>query len=155
MYKRLIEKQGAGSGKSCIWQTAAPGFPLKPGWYRSSPGFPLRQMNTTFIMIPSYMKSCSPIWRQRADLIGTYFYFDHAPRSMNSFLASIRSPTIKILNLEYFHTSLKKAGYELLEEEDCGCTTDSGANLGFGFHVKGEKMHLSSYHGRKVAPEIL
>ena len=52
-------------------------------------------------------------------------------------------------DLDYFRSSLKNGGYELIQEEDCGCTTDSGANLGFGFHVKGEKMHLLPYHGRK------
>ena len=39
----------------------------------------------------------------------------------------------------YFHEELRKNGFQLLSEEDCGFTTDSGNNLGFGFHVKGEK----------------
>ena len=55
----------------------------------------------------------------------------------------------KNFDLSYFHHSLKESGFQLLEEEDCGCVTDSGNNLGFGFHVKGEKMHLLPYYGRK------
>ena len=90
-----------------------------------------------------------PYLAPKADLIGTYFYFDHAPRSMKQLLSQYPESYYKNFDLEYFHTSMKEAGYELLEEEDCGCTTDSGANLGFGFHVKVEKMHLLPYHGRK------
>ena len=50
---------------------------------------------------------------------------------------------------EIMMEELKNNGFELLYQEDCGCITDSGNNLGFGFHVKGEKMHLLPYHGKR------
>lgn len=52
-------------------------------------------------------------------------------------------------NLRNFRAVLRKNEFELLYEEDCGCTTDSGNNLGFGFHVKDKKMHLLPYHGKR------
>ena len=50
---------------------------------------------------------------------------------------------------QYFLKSIR-SGFDILDSEELGYTTDSGENLGFSFHIKGEKMHLFSYLARKT-----
>ncbi len=147
MYKRLIEKQ-APDLEILYLADSSTCFPLKPGSIDLHLDF-FAANEHNFYHNTFLFEELFPYLAPKADLIGTYFYFDHAPRSMKQLLSQYPESYYKNFDLEYFHTSMKEAGYELLEEEDCGCTTDSGANLGFGFHVKGEKMHLLPYHGRK------
>ncbi len=115
MYKRLIEKQ-APDLEILYLADSSTCFPLKPGCIDLHLDF-FAAMNTTFIMIPSYIKSCSPIWRQRQTLSALIFIFDHAPRSMKQLLSQYPESYYKNFDLEYFHTSLKKAGYQLLKKK--------------------------------------
>lgn len=147
MYKRLIEKQRSDLDILYLADSSTR-FPLKPGSIDLHLDF-FAANEHNFYHDTFLFKELFPYLAPKADLIGTYFYFDHAPRSMKQLLSQYPESYDKNFNLDYFHTSLEKSGYTLLEEEDCGCTTDSGSNLGFGFHVKGEKMHLLPYHGRK------
>ena len=147
MYKRLIEKQTPDL-EILYLADSSTCFPLKPGSIDIHLDF-FAVNEHNFYHDTFLYKELIPYLAPGADLIGTYFYFERAPRSMKQLLSQYPEAYCKNFDLEYFHSSLKEAGYVLLEEEDCGCTTDSGANLGFGFHVKGEKMHLLPYHGRK------
>ena len=147
MYKGLIEKQNPGL-EILYLADSSTDFPLKPGCIDMHLDFfAVNEHNFyhhTFLYDKLY-----PYLAPHADLIGTYFYFQHAPRSMKLLISQYPEAYSRNFDLDYFRNSLKNGGYELILEEDCGCTTDSGTNLGFGFHVKGEKMHLLPYHGRK------
>ena len=147
MYKGLIEKQNPGL-EILYLADSSTDFPLKPGCIDIHLDFfAVNEHNFyhhTFLYDKLY-----PYLAPHADLIGTYFYFQHAPRSMKLLISQYPEAYSRNFDLDYFRNSLKNGGYELILEEDCGCTTDSGTNLGFGFHVKGEKMHLLPYHGRK------
>ena len=81
--------------------------------------------------------------------MGTYFYFENAPKSMRLLLSQYPECSSSNFQVDHFLSSLEKSGFCLEDSEDCGAVTDSGNNLGFGFHVKGEKMHLMPYHARK------
>lgn len=78
-------------------------------------------------------------------MLGTYFYFENGPKSMKEYLRYYSEAYSRNFSRQYFLEEMKKNGYRLCASEDCGFTTDSGNNLGFGFHVKGEKMHLMPY----------
>lgn len=146
MYKHLIEKQRPDLDILYLADSST-SFPLK----QSSIDIHLDffAVNEHNFYHDSFLyEKLNPYLKKSADLIGTYFYFENAPKSMRLLLSQYPECFSKNFSLEYFHSSLKKAGIQLLQEEDCGYTTDSGNNLGFGFHVKGEKMHLLPYHGR-------
>lgn len=50
---------------------------------------------------------------------------------------------------QYFLKSIKN-GFNILDSEELGYTVDSGENLGFSFHITGERMHLLSYLAQKT-----
>ena len=125
MYKRLIEKQAPDLDILYLADSSTC-FPLKPGCIDLHLDF-FAANEHNFYHDTFLYKELFPYLAPKADLIGTYFYFDYAPRSMKQLLSQYPESYYKNFNLEYFHTSLKEAGYELLEEEDSGCTTDSGA----------------------------
>ena len=147
MYKHLIEKQRPDLDILYLADSSTR-FPLKQNCIDLHLDF-FAANEHNFYHDTFLYKELSPYLKEKADLIGTYFYFEHAPKSMKLLLSQYPECYFRNFSVEYFHRSLKEHGYEILDEEDCGCTTDSGNNLGFGFHVKGEKMHLLPYHGKK------
>ena len=68
---------------------------------------------------------------------------------MENLMAQYPEAYEKNFSRDWFFQSLKESGYVPTDWEDCGFTTDSGANLGFGFHKKGEKMHLLPYLAKR------
>lgn len=149
MYKHLIEKQRPDLDILYLADSST-AFPLKPDTIDIHLDFFAANEHNFYHNTFLYEK-LNPYLKSNARLIGTYFYFEHAPKSMKLLLSQYPECSSANFNLDYFHNSLKNAGFVLLAEEDCGYTTDSGNNLGFGFHVKGEKMHLLPYYGKKPA----
>lgn len=86
-----------------------------------------------------------PYYHKNTQMLGTYFYFENGPKSIREYLKCYSEAYKWNFSRQYFIEEMKKSGYRINESEDCGFTTDSGNNLGFGFHVKGEKMHLMPY----------
>lgn len=80
-----------------------------------------------------------------ARLLGTYFYFENGKKSVEELLAQYPEAYRENFDRDRFLERLKKSGFLLKECEDCGSTQDSGLNLGFSFHIKGEEMHLLPY----------
>lgn len=91
----------------------------------------------------------NPYLKNNSDLIGTYFYFDRAPKSMRTLLTEYPECFSQNFHVNYFKKSLKDYHFKLLDTELSDPVTDSGNNLGFGFHQKGEKMYLMPYHAKK------
>ncbi|UQZ89916.1 hypothetical protein C4J81_12110 [Deltaproteobacteria bacterium Smac51] len=85
-----------------------------------------------------------PYLKPGAQLIGTYFYFDGGYKSINRLLREYPESYRRNFNRKYFMESMDNH-YQIKEVEDLGYILDSGENLGFSFHVKGEKMHLMPY----------
>jgi len=50
---------------------------------------------------------------------------------------------------QYFLKSIKN-GFKMIDSDELGYTADSGENLGFSFHITGERMHLLSYLAQKA-----
>ena len=86
-----------------------------------------------------------PYFSSEARLLGTYFYFDHGKKSMENLLREYPTSSTDNFNLDYF---LRHMADTIVQQEDCGFTTSSGANIGFSFHHEGEKMYLRSYLAR-------
>ena len=147
MYKHLIEKQRPDLDILYLADSSTT-FPLKAECIDLHLDF--FAVNEHNFYHPTFLyQQLRPYLGPQADVIGTYFYFEHAPKSMKQLLAMYPESFYQNFQNSYFHNELKKSGFQLLSEEDCGFTTDSGNNLGFGFHVKGEKMHLLPYHGKR------
>lgn len=85
-----------------------------------------------------------PYLKPEAQLIGTYFYFDSGYKSINRLLREYPESDRKNFNRKYFLDCLDR-NYQVKEVDDLGYILDSGENLGFSFHVKGERMHLMPY----------
>lgn len=147
MYKHLIEKQRPDLNILYLADSSTR-FPLKPECIDVHLDF-FAANEHNFYHNSFLYERLLPYLKKDADLIGTYFYFEHAAKSMKLLLSQYPECSENNFNLRYFREELRKNGFKLLYEEDCGCTTDSGNNLGFGFHVKGEKMHLLPYHGKR------
>ena len=147
MYKHLIEKQRPDLDILYLADSSTT-FPLKSECIDLHLDF--FAVNEHNFYHPSFLyQKLRPYFSPQADVIGTYFYFKHAPKSMKQLLSMYPECSRQNFQNSYFHEELRKNGFQLLSEEDCGFTTDSGNNLGFGFYVKGEKMHLLPYHGKR------
>lgn len=147
MYKHLIEKQRPDLDILYLADSSTV-FPLKSECIDIHLDF-FAVNEHNFYHDTFLYREILPYMKKQSDFIGTYFYFEHAPRSMRLLLGTYPECYSQNFSLSYFHQSLKEENIEILAEEDCGFTTDSGNNLGFGFHVKGEKMHLLPYHGKR------
>lgn len=144
MYKHLIEKQKPELDILYL-ADASTRFPLKHHCIDIHLDF-FAVNEHNFYHDTFLYERIAPYLAEKSELIGTYFYFENAPKSMRQLLSQYPECSPRNFHLDYFLTSLKESGFQLEESEDCGSVTDSGNNLGFGFHVKGEKMHLLPYY---------
>lgn len=86
----------------------------------------------------------SPYMKENCETAGVYFYFDGGRRSMERLLREYPESWHRSFNKNVFLENAKRA-FTITESEELGFTTDSGENLGFSFHEKGEKMCLLAY----------
>ena len=148
MYKHLIERQKPELDILYLADSSTR-FPLKENCIDVHLDFFESRYRHQFFMSRHFLYMKGSLLSGRAELIGTYFYFENAPKSMRLLLSQYPECSSSNFHLDYFLSSLEKAGFCLKDFEDCGAVTDSGNNLGFGFHVKGENMHLMPYHAGK------
>ena len=83
-----------------------------------------------------------------AAALGTYFYFEKGRQSMAELLSTYPQCSADNFSLPWFMSEIQESGFDLAWHKVCGFTTDSGQNLGFSFHHKGERMYLMSYLAR-------
>lgn len=147
MYKKLIEQQN---------------IPLDILYIAdSSTKFPLKEncvdLNIDFFAINEHnfyhqsflIDKLLPYLKKDAILLGTYFYFEGAPKSRKTLLDEYPESSVHNFDYHFFENSMKKTPFAVEDEVDCGCIMDTGNNLGFGFHHKGEKMGLRPYICRR------
>lgn len=143
MYKTLMEKQGYGLDILFIADSSTR-LPLKPGCIDLNIDyFAVNEHN--FYHDTFLYDELMPYFSSEALLLGTYFYFDHGKKSMENLLREYPTSSTDNFNLDYF---LRHMADTIVQQEDCGFTTSSGANIGFSFHHEGEKMYLRSYLAR-------
>ena len=92
-----------------------------------------------------------PYMKDESMFIGTYFYFGKGNRSMKNLLSTYPESHNMNFSREYFLKSIKDNNIKLIDWQEMGKTTDSGNNLGFGFHEKGEDLHLMTYLCKKIS----
>lgn len=143
MYKALMEQQGYHLDILFIADSSTK-LPLKDACIDLNIDyFALNEHNfyhNTFLY-----DELKPFLKEKALLLGTYFYFDHGKKSMETLLREYPTCSPDNFNLQYFLHNMQG---KLMEQEDCGFTTSSGNNIGFSFHSEGEKMYLRSYLGK-------
>lgn len=88
-----------------------------------------------------------PYMSNTGTFIGTYFYFNRGIKSIKNLISLYPESDPLNFNREYFFNEINKTHLDLADWQEMGLTTDSGENLGFGFHEKGEELHLMTYAG--------
>ncbi|MDR1731790.1 MAG: MerR family transcriptional regulator [Synergistaceae bacterium] len=149
MYKELIECQNVGLDVLYIADSGTK-LPLKNGCVDVNIDF-FAVNEHNFYHDTFLLNELKPYFSKDAVTIGTYFYFEKGRRSMKRLLEEYPTCSGDNFNLQRFRISMEKAGYEISGEDDCGRTDDSGDNIGFSFHEKGEEMGLLSYIARMNA----
>ena len=126
----------------------------------SSRNYPLKQgsvdLNIDFFAVNEHnfysdtflLDELAPYMKKGAHVLGTYFCFDNGARSMKNLLDTYPQASTNNFSLPWFRQQIDQSGIRLDHERLCGSTTDSGNNLGFGFHQTGEKLSLVEYFGR-------
>lgn len=147
MYKNLIEKQGFELDILYIADSST-WLPLKEGCVHLHLDF-FAANEHNFYHHSFLYERLRKFLSADARLLGTYFYFENGRKSMENLMAQYPEAYEKNFSRDWFFQSLKESGYVPTDWEDCGFTRDSGANLGFGFHKKGEKMHLLPYLAKR------
>ncbi len=144
MYKHLIEKQKPELDILYIADSST-NFPLKEQVIDVHLDF-FAVNEHNFYHDTFLYREIAPYLARHCHLVGTYFYFDHAPKSMRRLLNEYPECNSQNFHLDYFQSQLEDCGFQQKAREICGPVIDSGNNLGFGFHVKGEKMYMMPYY---------
>ena len=92
-----------------------------------------------------YLNQLLPYLRRECELFGVYFFFKDGGASRRKLLAE-SSPNN--FNIQWFFREIEQ-NFHVFETTDCGFSLNSGTNLGLGFHVPGEEMHLQPYYARQ------
>jgi len=90
-----------------------------------------------------------PYMSEDAIFMGTYFYFIKGNNSMKNLLSLYPESDQNNFSREYFFNAVGENGFKLKDWQEMGKITDSGDNLGFGFHETGEELHLMTYLCKK------
>lgn len=143
MYKKIIEQQNYQLDILYIADSST-NLPLKRGCVDVNIDF-FAANEHNFYKDTFIYEDFRKYYHKNTQMLGTYFYFENGLKSMKEYLRYYSEAYSRNFSRQYFLEEMKKNGYRLCASEDCGFTTDSGNNLGFGFHVKGEKMHLMPY----------
>ena len=143
MYKNLMEKQGYGLDILFIADSSTR-LPLKPGCVDLNIDyFAVNEHN--FYHDTFLYDELRPLFKEGAQMLGTYFYFERGKKSMENLLREYPTASGNNFNLDWFLAHMTGT---VTQQEDCGFTTSSGANIGFSFHHEGERMYLRSYEAR-------
>lgn len=143
MYKKIIEQQNYQLDILYIADSST-NLPLKTGCVDVNIDF-FAANEHNFYKDTFLYADLKSYFHKNSQMLGTYFYFENGAKSMRAYMSNYSEAYIRNFSRQYFAEEMKRNGFQIQECEDCGFTTDSGNNLGFGFHEKGEKMHLMPY----------
>lgn len=99
-----------------------------------------------------FYEELTPLLKPGAWIIGTYFYFENGWRSMQKLLSQYPKCSDNNFSLQYFLKMANESGIVIDKKEICGPSIDSGNNIGFSFHQKGEKLYLLPYTAHRALP---
>lgn len=140
MYKGLMEQQGYGLDILFIADSST-NFPLRQGCVDLNIDyFAVNEHN--FYHNSFLYDELEPYLKKDAQMLGTYFYFENGKKSMENLLREYPTASMDNFDLSCF---LQHMNSKIIEQEDLGYSTSSGANIGFSFHHEGERMYLRSY----------
>lgn len=94
-----------------------------------------------------YLSYMLPYFRHGANLFGVYFFFKDGKKSMSALLKDYPESSDNNFSIRWFLDEASR-NFRMIDTFDCGFSLDSGKNLGLGFHVLGEELHLQPYYGR-------
>ncbi len=92
-----------------------------------------------------YLNQLLPYLRRECELFGVYFFFKDGGASRRKLLADYPESSPNNFNIQWFFREIEQ-NFHVFETTDCGFSLNSGTNLGLGFHVPGEEMHLQPYY---------
>lgn len=145
MYKALIEQQGYALDILFIADSSTR-LPIKAACVDVNIDyFAVNEHN--FYHDTFLYDELAPYFKDDAKLLGTYFYFQGGKKSMETLLREYPTCSSHNFSLPYFLSHMK---ISLIDDNDCGFTVSSGANIGFSFHHEGERMYLHSYLAKKI-----
>ena len=147
MYKTLIEQENY-SLPILYLADSSTDYPLKKG---------IVDLNLDFFAVNEHLfyhddfllDRLSPYLKADGRILGTWFYFKNGQRSMKLLKQDYPESSPNNFSLPWFRQQLSRSGFVLDRSQVCGHTTDSGNNLGFGFHVTGDEMYLMTYLGHR------
>lgn len=144
-YKSVIDRQGAPCDILYIADSSARPPIREHSVDRVLDFFAANEHN--FYHPDLYLNELIPYLKPDSELFGVYFFFQNGRKSMKTLLSSYPEASEHNFNIHWFLQSAKDQ-FRILETLDCGFSTDSGKNLGLGFHVPGEELHLQAYWAR-------
>ena len=100
-----------------------------------------------------YLNQLVPYLKRECELFGVYFFFRNGGASMRKLLTDYPESSPNNFNVQWFFQEMKR-NFRVISTTDCGFSLDSGDNLGLGFHIPGEELHLQPYYAklRKNSP---
>lgn len=144
-YKEVIQRQGCPCPILYIADSSdAP--PIRPGAIQCVMDF-FAANEHNFYHQDLYLNTLRPYLSPDCRLFGVYFFFRRGVRSMKKLLDDYPEAAPHNFDFHWFRQALSRH-FLLLETEDLGPSLDSGKNLGLGFHVAGEELHLQPYCAR-------
>ena len=144
-YKDVIERQGAPFNVLYI-ADAGPTPPIREHIIDRAMDF-FGTNEHSFYHQNFYLEQMLPYLKEDCRLFGVYFFFQNGPKSMKKYLSSYPGSSPHNFHIQWFLTNIERR-FLLEETDDCGFSLDSGDNLGLGFHVPGEELHLQPYRAR-------
>lgn len=94
-----------------------------------------------------YLNQLLPYLKGDCRLFGVYFFFRNGRASLRKLLSDYPESSPNNFNIRWFLREAER-NFHILETTDCGFSLDSGDNLGLGFHIPGEELHLQPYCAR-------
>ena len=144
-YKDVIERQGAPFNILYI-ADAGPTPPIREHIIDRTMDF-FGTNEHSFYHENFYLEQMLPYLKDDCRLFGVYFFFQGGTKSMKKYLTSYPGSSSNNFHIQWFLQQLQRR-FILDETDDCGFSLDSGDNLGLGFHVPGEELHLQPYRAR-------
>ena len=139
MYKNSWNRRAIPS-TSCTSPTAPLQLPLVPGCVDLNIDLLLPPQRAQLLPAHLFLRRTASPSPENARILGTYFYFDGGRKSMETLLATYPKASPPQLLPALVQTQPGKMGSTLEQAENDGPSPDSGNNIGFGFHQKGEKL---------------
>lgn len=149
MYKNLIDSQLSNLDVLYIADSSS-NLPLREECvdvYVDFFAFNEHKFYATTALMDEYRRFFAP----ESEIVGTYFHFYDAPRSLALFRQEFPEAASDNFDMEIFRGELSRNGFKIISESEIGHTTFSGGQesaWGLSFHTGDEKMHLTSYHAK-------